>query len=105
MGLWLQAVRQIDVLQMTDLGMVSVLPWTGFLALFLLNAAFFVALYRRQLDERVVAALVILLIFMLHGITALVENSRFAVAWLHVGFIEYIQRTGQVNPLFDARMS
>jgi hypothetical protein len=46
------------------------------------------------------------LIVMLYGITALVEEEpRFAVTWAHAGFTEYITRTGSVAPELEARFN
>jgi hypothetical protein len=51
------------------------------------------------------AACVTSLAVLLHGLPGIIEtNPRFPVAWLHVGFIDAIARTGQILPL-DARFS
>ena len=43
---------------------------------------------------------------MLHGITMLLESEpRFAITWVHAGFVEFIDRTGTTVPALDARWS
>lgn len=104
--LWIGSVQAINVRDMTDLGLVSVLPLPVFVALAMLIVGFCLTLRSKQPNERLLALQIIVLIFMLYGITALVEERpRFAVAWLHVGFAEHIMRTGGLAPELDARFS
>jgi hypothetical protein len=105
--LWLFSLRLIDVRAMNDLGLISALPLSFIVALVLLTLAFVSALLqtgRRAEGMRFCSLLLIIL--MLHGTPALIyEQPRFAVTWLHAGFTDYVQRTGQLATLIDARFS
>lgn len=103
LALWLSTLPFIHVQNMTDLGLVSVLPVATIIALGLLIGNFCITLWRVQ--EREVAHLIhlLLLICMLYGITTLVEEApRFAVVYRHAGYTEFITRTGTVNPYLEA---
>ncbi len=103
---WLISLKGTDIQRMTDLGLISVLPPLAFIALALLTISFCLALRQQPLRVPVLLLHLTALVFMLYGITALVEETpRFAVAWLHVGFTEYVMRTGHVDPTLDARFS
>ena len=104
--LWLVSLPGVNVSRMTDLGLISVLPWTIFIAFLLLTVGYCLALRRDAPDVLILLAYVIVLIIMLYGITTFVEEQpRFAVAWRHAGFVEYIMRTGRVDPGLDARFN
>lgn len=103
LALWALSLEQIDVRQMTDLGLVSVLPLGVYMALALLIVSFGLALKQQRLVPPVLLAHVVVLIVILYGTTTLVEEvPRFAVTWRHVGFTEYIMRTGGVDGNLDA---
>jgi hypothetical protein len=88
---------------MNGLGLVSVLHETFYVAIAVITVTFLVALLRRQVSERVLLGLVVLLVFMLFGLTPIIETvPRFAVAWRHVGIAQAILDTGHVNPRIDA---
>ncbi len=97
--LWSISLMYVDVGRMNDLGLVSVLPPTIILALIILTISFCLTL--RQPQERVSIILLhlFLLIFMLYGITTLVEEvPRFVDVYKHAGFVEYIIRKGAFDP-------
>jgi O-antigen/teichoic acid export membrane protein len=101
--IWAISLRHVDLGRMNGLGLVSVLHVSFYLAIALLTVTFVVALLRRRVSERVLLGLVVVLIFMLFGLTPLIESvPRFAVAWRHVGIAQAIVDTGHVNPRFDA---
>jgi hypothetical protein len=101
--LWVAAVREIDLRQMSDLGLASVLPRTAFAALGILAVSFAAALCRRRPLGPVLLLHVVVLVFMVYGVTTLVEDvPRFAVSFRHVGVTEQITRTGHVDPNIDA---
>ena len=101
--LWFLSLRDIDLDRMTDLGLVSVLPLTFFIALIVLTASFCFALYQRQLRVPVLLLHLVAIIFMLYGTTSLVEEApRLSSAWRHVGVVESISRTGRIDPTVDA---
>lgn len=102
LGLWALAIRSVDLDGMTDIGLVSVLPPTAILLLFVLTASFAVSL-AGPLRTWAIVAHVAVLIVMLYGITAFIEPvPRFETVWKHVGIIDYIARHGSVDPSIDA---
>lgn len=104
--LWLFSIRGLDVRQMNDLGLVSILPPTTYLALVLVTVSFFWSLTQTRSQTPLLTCHVLVLIFMLFGITALLEEeARFPVTWQHFGFTEYIVRTGTLAQGIDARFS
>ena len=104
--LWMLFVPSVDYSQMDDLGIISILPLPMFGALGLLVVSFCLALRRAEANGPILAGQVIVLIIMLYGITAMVEEqSRFGVTWLHAGFTEHIMRTGTVAPNLEARFN
>ncbi len=104
--LWVMSLKVIDVRRMTDLGLVSVLPLQSFLALIIITVSFCLTLRSQPLSVPLLLAHVVVLIFMLYGVTALVEDgSRVSITWRHAGFTEYIMRTGTVAPKLDARFN
>ncbi len=97
--IWSLSLPQIDILRMSDLGLISVLPVSFFLALVLMTVSFVLTLQRRSFGIPLVLLHLAILVVMLYGVTALVEEvPRFGSAWKHVGITEYVMRTGQVAP-------
>ncbi len=106
LAVWLLSLQYIDLRQMNDLGLISVMPASAFLALILLTIGFCLALRQQPLRTPILLFNVLALIFMLHGITALIEEvPHFSVNWTHAGFVEYIMRTGRVAPELEARFN
>src|SRR5258708_38198918 len=102
-SLWLLSLRGIDFRQMNDLGLVSVFSTITILALITMIISFCVSLQRTPLRTSILLLHVFLLIFMLYGVTTLVEEApRFSVLYRHAGYTEYIMRTGTVAPNLDA---
>lgn len=105
-GIWLLSLPFIHVTQMNDLGLVSVLGPLYFLAVAALTVAFGLTITFHHRLTRLLGAQVVSLIVMLYGVTGIVEpEPGYFTAYLHVGFIEYIARTGSTLPLLDARFS
>jgi hypothetical protein len=99
--LWSISLKFINARQMNDLGLVSVLPPATIIALVILLISFYLAL--RQIRTPIILFHIALLIFMLYGMTTLVEEApRFSVVYRHAGYTEYIMRTGAVDPNLDA---
>ncbi len=104
--LWLAAVPAIDLRRISDIGLIAALPPLSFVALALLIAGFCLALASRPVRTPLLLLYVLVLIIMLYGITALIEEMpRYPVAWLHAGFTEYVMRTGQTAPMLDGRFN
>ncbi|MGZ4801061.1 MAG: hypothetical protein ACXV9P_00510 [Acidimicrobiia bacterium] len=105
-GIWILSLFFIDVNHMTDFGLISVLGPLYFLALAGLSAAFAWTITFHHKATQLLTAQVVSLIVMLYGVTGIVEpEPGYFTAYLHVGFIEYIARTGSTLPLLDARFS
>ena len=104
--LWSLSLPSVNVRHMTDLGLVSVLPASTIIAFAIMTISFCLVLQRSQLQVPIILLHLLLLIFMLYGITTLVEEvPRFAVVYRLAGITEYIMRTGSVNPNLDAYFS
>jgi hypothetical protein len=101
--LWALSLPAIDVDAATDLGLVSVLPSTAWCAYALLAGGFCLALQERPLREWLLGYHVFALILMLYALPGAVEEvPRLAAAWRHAGVIEYVTRTGAIDPGIDA---
>lgn len=90
-----------------SLGLVNVLPAGFYVALGLLTISFVAVVFFVPAANPVLLALhVVVFAVLLHGAAAMVEPlPRFVPAWLHVGFTDYIARTGGTLPELDARFS
>jgi len=100
---WMAGLGQVKIDQMNDLGLVSVLPPIAFVALGILTISFSLTITAPKPNSIIVFAHLVLLVFMLYGITAIVEAvPRFSPAWRHAGVIDYIMRNASVNPRIDA---
>jgi hypothetical protein len=105
-ALWAVAVLQTDLTGMTDLGLVSVLPLSGFAALAILNVSFMAVLVNRPLHPQLLLLFAVVLIVMLYGFPAMVEAApRFNIGWRHVGITEVLIRNGSIDPHIDAYFS
>lgn len=101
--IWAFSLPAVDLTRMDDLGLVSALPSSMFIAMGILSVSFSLVITSRNFHSFLVLAHVVLLVFMLYGITAIVEEvARFGPSWRHAGIIEYIMRNESVNPRIDA---
>jgi hypothetical protein len=101
--LWSISLQGVDVRRMNDLGLISVFPPLTIISLILLSVSFCVTLRQPHKRTPVLLLHVAFLIFMLYGVTTLIEETpRFSVLYRHEGYIEYILRTGTVDPNLDA---
>ena len=101
--LWSFSLHFVNIRLMTDLGLVSVLPASIIISLLILTVSFCMALNQERLRVPILLLHFVLLIFMLYGITTLVEEMpRFSTVYRHAGYTEYIMRTGTVDPGLDA---
>jgi hypothetical protein len=99
--LWSISLQYVNIGQMNDLGLVSVLPFATIIALIIMMVSFCLALRRPRAS--VMLLHLVLLIFLLYGVTTLVEQApRFSVLYRHAGYTEYIMRTGTIDPALDA---
>lgn len=97
---------RVDLASMNGYGLVSVLPLTSLAGVALLTLSFLLTLALRRRHPVLLAAELVTLVVCLHGVAALVEPlPRFATAWQHAGFVEYVARTGGTLPMLDARFN
>lgn len=103
---WWLALPSIDLRSMNNYGLASVLPPGYWLAIALMTLGFCLALARRPDGNSTLMVVLIAAILVLYGTPALIqEQPRFATTWTHIGFVEYISRTGRLIPELDARFS
>jgi hypothetical protein len=100
--LWSTSLKDVDIRGMTDLGLVSVLPPSTIIALIILTISFCLALRPPRLRQPIILLHLVLLVFMLYGVTTLLEEApRFVDVYRHAGYVEYIMRNGTVDPKLD----
>lgn len=101
--LWAFSLDSIDLSQMDDTGLMSVLPVSVLLSLALLNVSFSLAISQDPLPMPLLILHIVVLVFMSYGITAFVqEEPRFAIGWKLSGIIDYVMNTGTVDGRIDA---
>lgn len=104
--LYVVQLDRVDLDAMNGMGLISVLPMTTLAGPALLLVAFIAALSSKRQRRWLLCIQLIVLTLMLHGITVLLESEpRFAISWVHAGFVEYIGRTGTTLPGLDTRWS
>jgi O-antigen/teichoic acid export membrane protein len=104
--LFVLPLRGVDLARVDGLGLVSVLPILSFVGAGLLTMTFVLTLALGRPRRVLLGAQVVLTVALLHGLPVLLETvPRFATAWVHMGFVEYITRTGAPAPDLDARFS
>ena len=98
-ALWAISLPGVDPRNMSDLGLVSVLPPTFFAALAILTISFGLTVFQEEVSTPILLLHMVLYIFMIHGTPQIVYGTlRYSWAWKHVGIIDYIQRHGSVDP-------
>lgn len=100
------ALRTTDQDQMNGYGLISVLGWPFFSSLILICYAAAREFSRKNLRTSHLTAVAVVLIIVLFGIQNGSDSAAgFAVAWLHVGFADFIVDTGRGVQFYDARFS
>lgn len=103
LGLWLTAMPHVSLDRISDYGLITALPVTYFVALAVLAVSFYLQLGRSRFGAVVPAVHVLLLIVMVHGVSAfLYDVPRFSWTYKHVGVTQYILEHRSVDPLIDA---
>ena len=101
-GLWLLGIRGVDPDAMTDLGLLSILRPTAWLALGALLVGIVATVSRPSFTTRSISAHLVTFIALVHGTPALLYGTlRYSWAWKHVGIVDYILRTGKVDAHVD----
>ncbi|MFJ9409890.1 lipopolysaccharide biosynthesis protein [Streptomyces sp. NPDC101393] len=102
----LRGMGDADLDRMNGLGLISVLPAATLLGVALLVTAFGCALWLPRPQRVLLTAVLLLTVVALHALPAVLETEpRFATAWQHLGFLDYLGRTGSAVPDLDARWS
>nr|WP_203644839.1 lipopolysaccharide biosynthesis protein [Streptomyces sp. SID14478] len=95
-----------DLDAMGGLGLISVLPPLTLLGAALLIGVFASLLWLERPHRRLLLLTLLATVVCLHALPAVIESEpRFATAWQHLGFLDYIDRTGTAVPDLDARWS
>lgn len=95
-----------DLDRMGGLGLVSVLPLPTLVGAALLITVFASLLWLRREHRALLLITLLATVVSLHALPAVIETEpRFPTAWQHLGFIDYIDRTGSAVPDLDARWS
>ncbi|WP_328934587.1 MULTISPECIES: lipopolysaccharide biosynthesis protein [unclassified Streptomyces] len=105
---WVPALRlgESDLDRMGGLGLVSVLPLPTLAGAALLIVVFASLLWLGREHRPLLLITLLVTVFSLHALPAVIETEpRFPTAWQHLGFIDYIDRTGSAVPDLDARWS
>ncbi|WP_018549247.1 lipopolysaccharide biosynthesis protein [Streptomyces sp. LaPpAH-108] len=105
---WVPALRldDADLDAMGGLGLVSVLPLPTLAGAALLVTVFAVLLWLRREHRALLLITLLATVISLHALPAVIESApRFPTAWQHLGFLDYIDRTGSAVPDLDARWS
>ncbi|MEU6369703.1 lipopolysaccharide biosynthesis protein [Streptomyces sp. NPDC046931] len=105
---WVPALSLNDgsLARMGGLGLISVLPLPTLAGAALLVVVFAGLLWRGREHRGLLLATLLATVVSLHALPAVIETEpRFATAWQHLGFLDYIDRTGSAVPDLDARWS
>ncbi|MFD4479037.1 lipopolysaccharide biosynthesis protein [Streptomyces sp. NPDC058471] len=105
---WLPTVgiTEADLDTMGGLGLISVLPVPTLVGAALLVVVFASLLWLERPHKTLLLVTLVVTVICLHALPAVLEDEpRFATAWQHLGFMEYIDRTGTAVPDLDARWS
>lgn len=95
-----------DLDAMGGLGLISVLPMPTLIGAALLVVVFATLLWMDRPIKSLLLLTLLATVVSLHALPAVIETEpRFATAWQHLGFMEYIDRTGSAVPDLDARWS
>ncbi|MEU8891789.1 lipopolysaccharide biosynthesis protein [Streptomyces sp. NPDC048442] len=101
-----RSIDEADLEQIGGLGLVTVLPLATLIGAVLLVVSFASMLWLERPRTALLAVALIATVVSLHALPAVLEEApRFPTAWQHLGFMDYIDRTGTSVPDLDARWS
>jgi len=96
---WFLALAPIDLRAMTDTGLVSVMPPVAVLAVLVLLAGLAVVVTQRPPPGGVLTAHVAALVAVAFATPPVLYGTlRYSWAWKHVGIVDFLDRTGRVDP-------
>ncbi|TGA98790.1 lipopolysaccharide biosynthesis protein [Streptomyces sp. MZ04] len=102
----LSGIGEAGLDDMGGLGLISILPAPTLLGAALLIVVFASLLWMDRPHRVLLLVTLVATVVCLHALPAVLEDEpRFATAWQHLGFMEYIDRTGTAVPDLDARWS
>jgi hypothetical protein len=102
-AVWTVSLQSVEIRQVGGAGLVSALPLPAFVALAVACGSFAVAVSRARPSQSVLVLHLVLMIYMLYGATALIEQvPSFNVSWRHVGIAKSIVNHGYVTPETNA---
>jgi hypothetical protein len=102
-GLWAMGVDRVNLREINDLGLASVLPLPVLAAPVIATAGFVWTLTQRPLRRSMLLLHVVVLVIMLFGMNAMVEPVPGPnIVWRHAGIADHIARTGAIDPKIDA---
>lgn len=100
------SIQHVDLNAMSDVGLISVLSPLYWVALFGIIASLCVVIHIDEAPEYVYVLHMLAIIFVMHSLPPILYGTlRYSWAWKHIGIVDYIMRTGTVNPsihLLDA---
>ncbi|MGX1881885.1 lipopolysaccharide biosynthesis protein [Streptomyces sp. NPDC055287] len=105
---WLpvRGIGEAGLDRMGGLGLISVLPAATLLGAGLLALSFASLLWLDRPRTVLLGVALLATVVSLHALPAVLEaEPRFPTAWQHLGFLDYIDRTGTAVPDLDARWS
>ncbi|WP_421122060.1 hypothetical protein ACE2AJ_00695 [Aquihabitans daechungensis] len=101
--LWLGATWGLDPASMSDLGLVSILRPTGYVAVGFLVLALILEIAAPRPSTGRLAAPIVALVAVLHGTPSVLYGTlRYSWAWKHLGIVDYISRNNGVDPTVPA---
>ncbi len=101
-ALWLVSLPFVKPREMTDVGLLSVLPFPYYFGLIILTFSFCYVVFRQPDRGWLLNLHVLAFILMIHATPTLVYGTlRYSWSWKHVGITDYIVRNGSVNPTID----
>jgi GT2 family glycosyltransferase len=105
--IWQFSLRHVALQDMTDVGLVSVLPVLFWLALAVLTLGFCFSVVQPRLGRHgpfdrlngpLLFGYLLALIAIIHGTPVILYGTlRYSWAWKHVGIVDYISRHGSVH--------
>ena len=99
LGLWVLSLRaHVALSDMSDLGLLTVMPVAFWLGLVAVTVAFALAVTGASRVRWLAPACVASLVAMLHATPSILYGTlRYSWAWKHVAVVDYIQRHGQLD--------
>ncbi|GAB3534350.1 hypothetical protein GCM10027575_80800 [Phytohabitans suffuscus] len=106
LSLWWVATRQVDAGAAGAVGLVAVAPPAYWLALLVLAGVLAWALLRPVLDHVVLAAGCLAAVVCCYLLVNVADAAAGpGTTWVHVGFVDFVSRTGELATGADARFS